>query len=176
MPVFQAPRFVPASLTIITLASVAGAQDGPPLPPATTELSPSAVVLAGDEILVTACRRDETSLAVPVAVTAVRVAQRERQNITGLADLSKVLPGLKVGEVFGGVGGTIILRSVGTTAGSNPSLEQTVSTDIDGVRLSCGNALYKSSYNPRPERAPGAQCRNVWVLDGSIHLFRENRM
>ena len=80
------------------------------------------------------------------------------------------------GEVFGGVGGTIILRSVGTTAGSNPSLEQTVSTNIDGVRLSCGNALYKSSYNPRPERAPGAQCRNVWVLDGSIHLFRENRM
>ena len=89
---------------------------------------------------------------------------------------STVLPGLKVGEVFGGVGGTIILRSVGTTAGSNPSLEQTVSTNIDGVRLSCGNALYKSSYNPRPERAPGAQCRNVWVLDGSIHLFRENRM
>ncbi|MEA3003195.1 MAG: iron complex outerrane recepter protein [Sphingomonadales bacterium] len=93
------------------------------------------------DIVVTARRREETSIAIPVAVTALDRNMIDRQNITSLADIAKLVPGLKVGEVSGGVGGTIVLRGVGTTAGSNASFEQTVSTNIDGVQLSRGNAL-----------------------------------
>lgn len=96
---------------------------------------------SGGDIVVTARRRDETSIAIPVAVTALDAAMIERQNITSLADIAKQVPGLTVGEVSGGVGGTIVLRGVGTTAGSNASFEQTVSTNIDGIQLSRGNAL-----------------------------------
>lgn len=150
-----------ASFAIISMTGVARAQDGLPQATAPSERSPAVEGLAGDEILVTARRRDETSLAVPVAITAVGAAQLERQNITSLADLSKVLPGLKVGEVSGGVGGTIVLRGVGTTAGSNPSFEQTVSTNIDGVQLSRGNAI----------RLGQIDMQSIEILKGPQALF-----
>jgi iron complex outermembrane recepter protein len=119
------------------LAGPAWAQDAARGTPAGAELQ-----VAGDgDIVVTARRRDETSIAIPVAVTALNQEMIERQSITSLADIAKLVPGLKVGEVSGGVGGTIVLRGVGTTAGSNASFEQTVSTNIDGVQLSRGNAL-----------------------------------
>lgn len=117
----------------------AAAQDTAPAAAAQDQTATSADT--NGEIVVTARRRDETSIAIPVAVTALDQAMIERQNITSLADLAKLVPGLKVGEVSGGVGGTIVLRGVGTTAGSNASFEQTVSTNIDGIQLSRGNAL-----------------------------------
>lgn len=93
------------------------------------------------DIIVTARRRDETSLSIPVAVTALSGEQLERMSVTTLADLASLVPALKVGEVAGGVGGTIVLRGVGTTAGSNPSFEQTVSVNLDGAQISRGSVL-----------------------------------
>jgi len=100
-----------------------------------------AVADADGDIVVTARRRDETSISIPVSVTALGPAQLDRMNVTTLADLAGLVPELKVGEVSGGVGGTIVLRGVGTTAGSNPSFEQTVSVNLDGVQISRGSAL-----------------------------------
>lgn len=159
MAFFPGVSLVALTAAMVSAVSVARAQDGPTQTP--SDPVSAAEPLAGDEILVTARRRDETSLAVPVAITAVGAAQLERQNITSLADLSKVLPGLKVGEVSGGVGGTIVLRGVGTTAGSNPSFEQTVSTNIDGVQLSRGNAI----------RLGQIDMQSIEILKGPQALF-----
>lgn len=127
------------------LALAAGLLAGPASAQEVQSIAAPAAAEAGSEadgdIVVTARRREETSIAIPVAVTALDQRMIERQNITSLADIAKLVPGLKVGEVSGGVGGTIVLRGVGTTAGSNASFEQTVSTNIDGVQLSRGNAL-----------------------------------
>ncbi|PHR62076.1 MAG: hypothetical protein COA43_00065 [Robiginitomaculum sp.] len=91
-----------------------------------------------DEIIVTARKRKETSLTVPVSVTAFGAAQLEARAINGLEDLASFVPNLTIGQVSGGAGGSIILRGLGTLAGSNPTFEQTTSVNIDGVQISRG--------------------------------------
>jgi len=78
---------------------------------------------------------------VPVAVTVLGSEQLRTLAVDSLQDLRAVTPGISVGEVSGGVGGTVSLRGVGTTAGSNPTFEQTVAVNIDGVQLSRGGAV-----------------------------------
>ena len=94
-----------------------------------------------DEVVVTARRRDEAPIAVPVSVTVLGAEQLRTLAVDSLQDLRAVTPGISVGEVSGGVGGTVSLRGVGTTAGSNPTFEQTVAVNIDGVQLSRGGAV-----------------------------------
>jgi len=96
---------------------------------------------AVDEIVVTARRRDEAPISVPVSVTVLGSEQLHVLAVDSLQDLRAVSPGIAVGEVSGGVGGTVSLRGVGTTAGSNPTFEQTVAINIDGVQLSRGGAV-----------------------------------
>jgi iron complex outermembrane receptor protein len=48
-----------------------------------------------------------------------------------------------------------------------------------GSRLKIGvgsDAVYKSSYNPHPEAAPGALQSSAWFLDGSVHLYRDDKL
>lgn len=131
-----------SALAAMLAAAPATAQTAPAETPGASGAEQTAPTdQAGGDIVVTARRREETSIAIPVAVTALDQRMIDQQNITSLADIAKLVPGLKVGEVSGGVGGTIVLRGVGTSAGSNASFEQTVSTNIDGVQLSRGNAL-----------------------------------
>ncbi|OYX57666.1 MAG: hypothetical protein B7Y86_05915 [Brevundimonas subvibrioides] len=94
-----------------------------------------------DEVVVTARRRDEAPISVPVSVTVLGSEQLRTLAVDSLQDLRAVTPGISVGEVAGGVGGTVSLRGVGTTAGSNPTFEQTVAVNIDGVQLSRGGAV-----------------------------------
>ncbi|OZA74054.1 MAG: hypothetical protein B7X77_08995, partial [Caulobacter sp. 39-67-4] len=97
--------------------------------------------LSVEEVVVTARRRDEAPISVPVSVTVLGAAQLKALAVDSLQDLRAVTPGISVGEVSGGVGGTVALRGVGTTAGSNPTFEQTVAINVDGVQLSRGGAV-----------------------------------
>lgn len=94
-----------------------------------------------DEIIVTARRRDETAIAVPASIIAIGAEQIERQGIRSFDDLAMLTPSLTVGQATSGVGGSIVLRGIGTAAGTNPSFDQTVTVNIDGVQISRGNAL-----------------------------------
>src|SRR5690606_4667607 len=125
-----------ALVAMMSAASAAAQESAPAGAPAIEAGSETA-----SDIVVTARRRDETSIAIPVAVTALGQAQLERMSVTTFSDLASLVPSLKVGEVSGGIGGTIVLRGVGTTAGSNPSFEQTVSVNLDGVQISRGSTL-----------------------------------
>ncbi|MDB5422144.1 MAG: TonB-dependent receptor [Brevundimonas sp.] len=110
--------------------------------PAFAQAQPDQEVATGlDEIVVTARRRDEAPISVPVSVTVLGSEQLRTLAVDSLQDLRAVTPGISVGEVSGGVGGTVSLRGVGTTAGSNPTFEQTVAVNIDGVQLSRGGAV-----------------------------------
>ena len=102
---------------------------------------PAAAQDDGGEIVVTARKRAETLIEVPVSVTAFSAAQLDDMAIDSFADLSAAAPNLTVSQVSGGLGGSIHLRGVGTSAGSNASFEQTVAVNIDGVQLSRGSAL-----------------------------------
>lgn len=94
-----------------------------------------------EEVVVSARMRQESDLSVPVTISALSAEDINNGAIDSFADLSAIVPSLSVSEVSGGLGGAIILRGIGTSAGSNASFEQTVSVNIDGVQLSRGTAL-----------------------------------
>lgn len=82
-----------------------------------------------DEITVTAQRRVQDIKEVPISVTAVGGEQMEDMHITGMNDLNRVVPSLKVQQ--GGVFNAIIIRGLGS--GVNWGVDQAVGLFIDDV-------------------------------------------
>lgn len=77
------------------------------------------------EIVVTATKREERLLDVPLAVNVVGASQLERQNITSISDLNRAVPALGTGNSIRGV----------STNGFARSSEAAVSVVLDGVVL-----------------------------------------
>lgn len=72
-----------------------------------------------EEITVTARRRTESTLDVPIAVTAVSGAALERANITSLADLQRIAPSVRTAPVAGRASSiAFFIRGLGETTGS----------------------------------------------------------
>lgn len=87
------------------------------------------------DIIVTARKRDETSLVVPVTITAVGAAELQRRAINSVDALARVVPSLIAGEGGGTVqGGIIAIRGI-SGADNNPFNDQAVSFNIDGVAI-----------------------------------------
>jgi iron complex outermembrane receptor protein len=118
------------------LAQVRPAETAPQ--PPTPTPSPAPVVgaePAPDEIIVTARKRNETSVAVPVVITAVTGAEIERRAINNLDGIARVVPGLIIGEGGSAVqGGNVAIRGLGG-ADTNILGDQAVSFNIDGVQV-----------------------------------------
>ena len=88
-----------------------------------------------EDIIVTARKRDETSLSVPVAITAVSSTQMERRAINSMDSLAQLVPGLIIGEGDGAVqGGEVAFRGIGAVD-SNPLSDSAVAFNIDGVQV-----------------------------------------
>lgn len=87
------------------------------------------------DIIVTARKRSETDMSVPVAIAAVGREELERRAIVNLDALSNSVPALRIGPAPGSVqGGTITLRGIGASA-DNPLADQSVSINIDGAQI-----------------------------------------
>lgn len=100
--------------------------------PATASASSDATTGDG-ELVVTARRRDETSLAVPVAVTAVSGASLQRQAINTVDSLARIVPTLITSEATSSPqGGIVAIRGL-SGVDANPFGDQAVSFNIDGV-------------------------------------------
>lgn len=85
------------------------------------------------EVIVTARRRNETSIAVPVTITAVGGAELQRRGIAGVDGLSRAVPSLVSSETNGSPqGGIVAIRGLSGVE-SNPMSDQAVSFNIDGV-------------------------------------------
>ena len=100
-----------------------------------------------EELVITARKRDETDLAVPVSVTAMSSKQIERQAMTNISDIALRVPSLSVQSNTSIGGGSITLRGIGTNAGVAGSLEQSVTLEIDGAPLARGNAIRVGQYD-----------------------------
>jgi iron complex outermembrane recepter protein len=91
-----------------------------------------------EEIVVTARKREETLIAVPVVVTALGATQLEERGITNLDSIARVVPQLLIGNQSGSVqGGNIAIRGI-SGPDSNPFGDQAVSFNIDGVQIAKG--------------------------------------
>src|SRR5205085_12128563 len=122
--------------TILTAATPAFAAQDEAAPTAATTDQPTAPVAAeevqpGDQdIVVTARKREETLLNVPVAVTAVSGDTIQRRGFQQIKDIAQVTPSLNtnsdsVGRVF------IAIRGIGTTLVG--TVQPGVGIFVDGV-------------------------------------------
>ena len=90
---------------------------------------------AANDIIVTARKRDETSISVPVVISAVGAAEIDRRAVNGVDLIARLVPGVIIGEGGGTAqGGNIVIRGV-SGADTNNFAEQSVSFNIDSVQV-----------------------------------------
>jgi iron complex outermembrane recepter protein len=116
--------------------------------------------LGAEEIIVTARRRSETVLNVPVAVTALGAADLQRYAATDLSKIGQLVPQVQIVRSGAGTGGSFTIRGIGSSAG-DAGIEQTVSVNIDGIQISRGRAVLQSFFD----------VEQVEVLKGPQALF-----
>jgi iron complex outermembrane recepter protein len=90
------------------------------------------------EIIVTARKREESLLNVPVIETALSADTLKTLQVRDMADLPNLVPGLQFGRSVLSIGSAINLRGVGSSS-TDPGVDSSVALNIDG--LSLGNSL-----------------------------------
>ncbi|WEK46157.1 MAG: TonB-dependent receptor [Candidatus Andeanibacterium colombiense] len=114
-----------------SLPSAAFAQDEEVTPSEPAPPAPEADA-TGNEILVTATKREQTLQDTPVAVTVATQEQIERAQIRDLKDLSILVPSLRVTQLQSSANTNFIIRGFGNGA-NNAGIEPSVGVFIDGV-------------------------------------------
>jgi outer membrane receptor protein involved in Fe transport len=89
-------------------------------------------LFGGNEIVVTATKREQTLQEVPVAVTVTSAETIERAQIRDLQDLQSVVPSLRVGQRQSSQNTNFFIRGFGNGA-NNAGIEPSVGVFIDGV-------------------------------------------
>src|SRR5438094_276085 len=116
----------------LAAATPAAAQQPAPAPaPAPTQATPTPVP---GEIIVTARRREESILKVPVVVTAISEQKLQNLQTTQMTDLPKLVPGLILGNNILSIGTQVAIRGVGTSA-SDAGVDSSVSLNVDGLAM-----------------------------------------
>ncbi|MDF8332367.1 TonB-dependent receptor [Novosphingobium cyanobacteriorum] len=87
---------------------------------------------AGNEIIVTATKREQTLQDVPVAVTVTTAQTLERAQIRDIKDLTSVVPSLRVNQLQSSANTNFIIRGFGNGA-NNAGIEPSVGVFVDGV-------------------------------------------
>lgn len=86
----------------------------------------------GNEIVVTATKREQTLQDVPVAVSVTTAETIERAQIRDIRDLATLVPSLRVGERQNSANTNFFIRGFGNGA-NNAGIEPSVGVFVDGV-------------------------------------------
>jgi outer membrane receptor protein involved in Fe transport len=86
----------------------------------------------GNEIIVTATKREQTLQETPVAVSVTTAETIERAQIRDIADLATVVPSLRVSQLQSAFATSYSVRGFGTD-GNNIGLEPSVALFVDGI-------------------------------------------
>ena len=100
----------------------------------------------GSEIIVTARRKEERLIDVPVAVTAITGEKLENYSVTAVGDIATFVPSMVVGRQVTGSSASIFLRGVGSSSLS-AGFDQSVSFNIDGLPFSRGREIAFAQYD-----------------------------
>ena len=128
-----------ATVSTLAIAAPALAQDTSPAQAATTQdAAPDPATANEDEIIVTAQRRQERVVDVPISITVASQAQLERQQVNTVNDLARISPSLEIQQAPGqNTGGGGSLRGIGTQTFSAGAV---ASVGIVVDQVSQGNA------------------------------------
>jgi iron complex outermembrane recepter protein len=110
-----------AALAAMTLAAVAHAQSAQSSQP--VQLAAAGAPNQLQEVVVTARKRQESILNVPVDEQAIPAAQLQRMHIEDLNDVATLVPGLGLGKSLLSIGTLISIRGIGTTS-SDPGVDE----------------------------------------------------
>lgn len=140
------------SVSALVLAGVLGAS------PALAQQEPrDTSATQVEDIIVTATKREERLIDVPIAVTAVGGEQLENSGVSDIRELTGLAPSVQFQTPGGGADSSIRIRGIGTTS-TNPGLESSVGVVIDGVaRARTGVALSELGDLERIEVLRGPQ-------------------
>src|SRR6266404_1306104 len=92
-----------------------------------------------EEITVTARKREESILKVPVIETAVSGKTLDQFETHDLKSLAQEVPALQIGTNIGNFGNQVSIRGIGNTT-LNGTVDQAVSLNLDGVQMTQGMA------------------------------------
>ncbi len=123
-----------AALLGLSLPAAAMAQDQPVEEEAqpADDIPGEATAEDGNEIIVTATKREQSLQDVPVAVSVTTAEQIERAQIRDIKDLQSLVPSLRVSTSQSAFATTYSIRGFGTS-GNNIGLEPSVAVFVDGV-------------------------------------------
>jgi iron complex outermembrane recepter protein len=93
-----------------------------------------------DEVIVTARKRPESVLKVPVVESVLSAETLEQTHVTDIRGVSDQVPGLRLGGSVLTVGTQVALRGVGTSS-LDAGVDQSVSLNIDGMQFSQGSTF-----------------------------------
>jgi iron complex outermembrane receptor protein len=122
--------------------------------------SPAGASSDESEIIVTARKRQESILKVPVVENVVTSKIINNYGIGDFSRLATKVPGLLVGGSVLGVGSAISIRGVGTSA-PDQGIDQSVALNVDGLVMNQGLAFRASLFD----------LAQVEVLKGPQALF-----
>ncbi len=120
-----AMRLIAAVAGVVGVADAAFAQSAPQ---DTSEMQ---------DIVVTARKRAESLLDVPVAISALSSATLAKYNVNDLNAMSSLVPNVTIVKAASGTGASMTIRGVGSTF-NDFGIDQTVSVNIDGMQISRG--------------------------------------
>ncbi|TAL03659.1 MAG: hypothetical protein EPO08_03615 [Rhodospirillaceae bacterium] len=113
-----------------------------------------------EEIVVTARKREESILKVPVVETALTQKTLEEFGTHDMKTLAQNVPALAIGSNLGDFGAQVSIRGIGNTT-LNATVDQAVSLNIDGVQMSQGLSYSTGMFD----------VGQVEVLEGPQALF-----
>ncbi|SMC63180.1 TonB-dependent Receptor Plug Domain [Novosphingobium sp. B1] len=117
----------------LAFASAAHAQDvAQPVEEAQPAAPAADVTGQGNEIIVTASKREQTLQDTPIAVSVTSARTLEQAQIRDLKDLTSVVPSLRVTQLQSSANTNFIIRGFGNGA-NNAGIEPSVGVFIDGV-------------------------------------------
>ena len=130
----------------MALALGAAQAQGTTAPPPAQAAQPAAAAdQSNEKIVVTARKRAELVVDVPLAVSVVGREQLERDQVSNLTDLARTSPSLEVSQSFGGeTNGGGRLRGIGTGV-FNASVSPSVALVVDQVPV--GNLAFPLLYD-----------------------------
>lgn len=117
-------------------------------------------VTSVQEVVITARKRSERLLDVPVAAAALDRAAIERYAATNLTSLVAQIPQVAIDEAASGNGAIISMRGIGSTY-NDGGIDQEVTVNIDGVPISRGRIVGQASFDQQ----------SVEVLKGPQALY-----
>ncbi|QNE32527.1 TonB-dependent receptor [Sphingomonas sp. NBWT7] len=111
-----------------------GTSDGSPNDPATNEAVPAALTETGD-IVVTAQRRSQSILTVPIAITALGGEALADKGVTNSANLASAVPNLQVSSPYGNTQPNFSLRGISVANEYNSNQASPIGVYVDDVYL-----------------------------------------